>query len=334
VAQSAALGQLAGSAGSVKSGAGSTATGAATGTSAASGNGGTATPQTAASVAAASSQTGGDPAGSNTGSGSQDNSPAGAPIDQTSSNQAAASSQDPQTSDALGLLGDPAFVQQVPVTAQGVAQTSQGAVVPPGMDQQSLAIEAVTGGNATISAGDGSLAAAAASMQGLVQPEEPSATSGAVQATLPQAASATPAEQIKVQLAKGMKDGSDSITILLHPEDLGTVEVKLQMQDGQVKANISADNPATLALLKNDAHQLQQSLQSAGFNTDSNALSFQLRDPQQQNSAFAQQQQNNGQNGQNNTTGRGTTADIVTEETLPTSVNSLGNANGGLDISV
>jgi len=365
-AQTAALAQLAEAAGTVqvsampsagvssgKSSAGAATSGATSSTTGASGAGGSVPSQIATAVAGLTGQTGGGDSGggngANFGSETKDNNStpsssglgaSGIGSNQTSTPQTAASSQDPQTSDALGLLGDPAFVQQVPVTAQGVAQTSQGAALPPGMDQQTLAIEAVPGSNAAANAaanaawaGDGSLAGAA-SIEGLTQPEEPGATSAAGTATLPQATSATPAEQIKVQLAKGMKDGSDSITILLHPEDLGTVEVKLQLQDGEVKANISADNPATLTLLRNDAHQLQQSLQNAGFNTDANGLSFQLRDSQQQNSAFAQQQQNNGQNGQNNTTARGVTADIVAEEALPTSLNSLGNGNGGLDISV
>ena len=92
----------------------------------------------------------------------------------------------------------------------------------------------------------------------------------------------SPAEQIKVQMAKSLKDGNDTITLQLHPEDLGRVEVKLEMQNGQLKASITADRPETLQLLKNDAGGLQQSLHNAGLNADANSLSFHLRGEQQQ----------------------------------------------------
>jgi flagellar hook-length control protein FliK len=201
------------------------------------------------------------------------------------------------------------------------------------MDQRTSALEAATGGSATAT-GEMALAAVAASTQGVVQTEEPNAASASPAPTLPQAAQASPAEQIKVQLTKGMKDGSDSINVLLHPEDLGTVEVKLLMQDGQVKATISASNPETLQLLKNDAQQLQQSLQNAGFNTDSNALSFQLRGDQQNSSAFAQQQQNNGQNSPANTTGSEAAATLASDDGSASLARSTVTLQGGLDIQV
>ena len=124
--------------------------------------------------------------------------------------------------------------------------------------------------------------------------------------------------------------------MLLHPEDLGTVEVKLQMQDGQVKATISADNPDTLALLKNDSHQLTQSLQSAGFNTDSNSLNFQLRGEQQNaGNAFAQQQgQGGGQSGHSGSPPSAYTADSDIDDQVTAATSSTLSSNNGLDISV
>ena len=104
-----------------------------------------------------------------------------------------------------------------------------------------------------------------------------------------------PAEQLKVQIEKGLKAGSDTISVQLRPDDLGRVDVKLEVQNGQVKATVTADRPETLQLLKNDASGLQQALQDAGLSTDANALSFQLRGEQQQ-----QQQRQASQNRQGN----------------------------------
>jgi flagellar hook-length control protein FliK len=200
------------------------------------------------------------------------------------------------------------------------------------LDNRTSALGAVTGGNAVV-AGEGTVAAVPATTQGVIQIEEPGASSSA-NGTLPQPAPATPAEQIKVQLTKGMKDGSDSINVLLHPEDLGTVEVKLQMQDGQVKATITASSAETLQMLKDDSHQLTQSLQNAGFNTDANSLSFQLRGDQQSNSAFAQQQQNNGGSSPSNTSNGISTIDAPTDEQIASATSAARNAAGGLDIKV
>ncbi len=238
----------------------------------------------------------------------------------------------PQQTVALGLLGDPTLSQQIPVPAPGVGGANAGAAVPPGLDQQTFAPDAVTGGSAAPT-GDVASAAFTAATQGVVQTEEPSAASTA--SPLPQAANAAPAEQIKVQLTKGLKDGSDTINVTLHPEDLGTVEVKLQMQDGQVKATITANNADTLALLQADQHHLQQSLQAAGFTTDSNSLSFQLRGDQQANNSFAQQGQNNGQNSGGNLSGAPVYSSDPEQETAPATILGVNQSkNGGLDINV
>ncbi len=253
----------------------------------------------------------------------------------TQTDSASASSGTP-TPVALGLLGDPPLIQQVPVTAQGAGSASTGAVLPPGMDSKTLALDPAAGGNTALT-GDVASAAAAAATQGSVQTEEPSAANTASSAGFSQsmAAAANPSEQVKVQLTKGLKDGSDTINVLLHPEDLGTVEVKLQMQDGQVKATISADNPETLALLKTDQHQLTQSLQNAGFNTDSNSLNFQLRGEQQQSNGFAQQQgQGSGQGSNSGSNSSGYTTDSDIDDQVQTATANGASSKGGLDISV
>jgi flagellar hook-length control protein FliK len=146
---------------------------------------------------------------------------------------------------------------------------------------------------------------------------------------------ANPVDQIKVQLGKSLKDGSDTLSIQLHPDDLGRVDIKLQMQDGQVKATITADRPETLQLLKNDASVLQQSLNSAGLNTDSNSLNFQMREDLQQ------QQQQQRQTTQNENNGafsdQATTSDDDSADSLPASIAAFtgsAGSNQGLDINV
>ena len=106
----------------------------------------------------------------------------------------------------------------------------------------------------------------------------------------------TPADQVAVQIQRAAGQGSDKISIQLSPEELGRIDVKLEMKDGKMHALISADRPETLDMLKQDARGLVQSLQNAGLQTDAGSLSFNLRggDAQAQNQ---NQGSNNGQHG-------------------------------------
>ncbi len=94
------------------------------------------------------------------------------------------------------------------------------------------------------------------------------------------------AEQVAVQIVKSVKDGADKIKIQLSPEDLGRVEIRLEIQkDAHIKAVIAADKPETAEWLQRDAKQLERALQDAGFKTDNNSFEFQNRDQSQQNFA-------------------------------------------------
>jgi len=151
-------------------------------------------------------------------------------------------------------------------------------------------------------------------------------------ATLPSAV-----DQVKLQIDKGAATGSNTISVILHPEELGRVEVKLEMgQDGQVKATVTADNAQTLQTLKNDSHSLQQSLQDAGLSADANSLNFQLRSDQQ--SAQQQQQQSGGDTSQGQTAQADTSLTDDSTDTGLTSAAALAawnaNSSDGLDIRV
>jgi flagellar hook-length control protein FliK len=148
------------------------------------------------------------------------------------------------------------------------------------------------------------------------------------QPTLP-----SPVEQIKVQIDKGLAAGNDSISIQLHPQDMGRVDIKLDFQDGQVTTTVTADHPDTLQALKADAANLQQSLQDAGLNADPNAMSFQLRDGGQQ-----QQQQGQASQGGNGQTlqaaDTGSDEPLVSVAALNAQRAATAQAAGGVDISI
>ena len=112
----------------------------------------------------------------------------------------------------------------------------------------------------------------------------------------------TPAEQVSLVVQKGLAEGKTSMTIALNPDNLGKVEVKLDIaKDGSVQASVIAENADTLTMLKNDNAGLHQALHNAGLSTDSSSLNFSLRSDnhgqsQGQGFAEAQQQQQSARN--------------------------------------
>ncbi|MEH6630594.1 MAG: flagellar hook-length control protein FliK [Halopseudomonas aestusnigri] len=85
-------------------------------------------------------------------------------------------------------------------------------------------------------------------------------------------------DQLSIHIKKAVGDNKDSISIKLHPSELGRVDVKLEIVDGStVKAMISAERPDTLDLLQKDSRMLEKALQEAGLKTDGQSLSFNLK---------------------------------------------------------
>lgn len=89
-------------------------------------------------------------------------------------------------------------------------------------------------------------------------------------------------DQVSVQISKAIKDGVDRINIQLRPENMGRVDVRLEVTDGRVAATVTADSKETLDMLQKDARELERALQQAGLQTDNGSLSFSLRGQQGQ----------------------------------------------------
>lgn len=75
--------------------------------------------------------------------------------------------------------------------------------------------------------------------------------------------------------------GSNRFDIRLDPEELGRIDVALEIdQDGAIRASITADKPEALQLIVREARALEQAFDQAGFRRDENALNFSLSDRQ------------------------------------------------------
>lgn len=96
-------------------------------------------------------------------------------------------------------------------------------------------------------------------------------------------------DQVKVNITKSAVKGIDKIDVSLKPEELGRIEIKMQIKDGKLQAHIIASRPETMEVLQKDMQSLERAFNDAGFQTDEGSLSFSFNEG---NQAGAQQEKN------------------------------------------
>ncbi len=118
----------------------------------------------------------------------------------------------------------------------------------------------------------------------VAQPLAPpaTATATATPATVTVTVTPTPGQMghdMGVAIARHVRaDGGEAMTVRLDPRDLGRIEVKMHFDDdGVLRAVVSADNPASLDLLRRDSADLNRALGDAGVRADQQSLRFDTR---------------------------------------------------------
>jgi flagellar hook-length control protein FliK len=141
---------------------------------------------------------------------------------------------------------------------------------------------------------------------------------------------AVPFNGLAIQIAATAQSGRSRFEIRLDPAELGRIDVRLDVdRHGKVTSHLMVEKPETLAMLRQDAPQLQRALEDAGLKTANNGLQFSLRD-----------QSSSGHNGGDNNSGRHAQRLIIGDaDTLPTatagkSYTQPTGSNRGLDIRV
>jgi chemotaxis protein MotD len=90
---------------------------------------------------------------------------------------------------------------------------------------------------------------------------------------------AVPISGLAIQIATSAQGGRSRFEIRLDPAELGRIDVRLDVdRHGQVTSHLTVEKPETLAMLRQDAPQLQRALEDAGLKTGNNGLQFSLRD--------------------------------------------------------
>ena len=89
-------------------------------------------------------------------------------------------------------------------------------------------------------------------------------------------------DQVKVNITKSAVKGVDNIEIKLKPEELGHIEIKMQIaKDGIFQAHIVTSRAETLDILQKEIPSLEKAFSDAGFSLDSGSLSFSHRQEDQ-----------------------------------------------------
>ncbi len=109
--------------------------------------------------------------------------------------------------------------------------------------------------------------------------------------SLARADAPVPLQAIAVEIGMRAMRGSKEFSIRLDPEDLGRIDIKLEISEaGQVQAKLVVERVETLQLLQRDAKTLERAFDQAGLKTNPDGLQFSLRDPGQQGRQNGQQQ--------------------------------------------
>lgn len=95
----------------------------------------------------------------------------------------------------------------------------------------------------------------------------------------PRARASALGEDVGLAIVRHADTGSgDVLVIRLDPAELGKIEVRLRMDEArQLSAEVTADQPATLEMLRRDSDSLTRALSDAGFRADDQSLRFDSR---------------------------------------------------------
>jgi flagellar hook-length control protein FliK len=157
----------------------------------------------------------------------------------------------------------------------------------------------------------------------------PAPAAAQLTATAATAAVVVPLNGLALQIAVTAQSGRSRFEIRLDPAELGRIDVRIDVdRHGQVTSHLTVEKPDTLAMLRQDAPQLQRALDSAGFKTGDGGLQFSLRD-----------QSSSGQN-TGDEAGRNAQRLIISEDdSIPASVarrtyGRMSGSGSGVDIRV
>lgn len=154
-------------------------------------------------------------------------------------------------------------------------------------------------------------------------------------AALPQSTLRGVPSSVWPEIARQAQSGNGRFEIRLNPQELGGVDVTLDIQkDGKVRGHLVVERPETLELLQRDQRGLEKALQEAGLQSDKGSLQFSLRqDGGQGAHQFAEDDTSDHRSGVRGSSSQDEGSGEIVPAAAVSNYNRAGSS-GGLDISV
>jgi flagellar hook-length control protein FliK len=153
--------------------------------------------------------------------------------------------------EALSLLGGPLMEQDIADLAAGFADSGTGTSADSQSGESGFGFQQAMShmNNADKTAGSKTNAAQSAASMGEVYDQLSDKLS----------------TEMAARIHKQLSDGQWKMKFGLRPENLGGVEIQLEMKDGKLDAVFRADNPLTRDLLQNSSQRLRDALENFGI---------------------------------------------------------------------
>ena len=129
------------------------------------------------------------------------------------------------------------------------------------------------------------------------------------------------------------RNGLQKAELRLHPEELGSLHIRMKIEDGQAQLHLASQNGQVRTVLENSLHHLRQALSENGIQLTQSQVSSDSHDGwQQQNMSDSSQFSGNGADNHQRSEGNSMQLASETAQKITLTPQELASARGGVDI--
>lgn len=141
-------------------------------------------------------------------------------------------------------------------------------------------------------------------------------------------------QQLNQQIVMFSRNGLQKAELRLHPEELGSLHIRMKIEDGQAQLHLASQNGQVRTVLENAIHQLRQALSENGIQLTQSQVSSDTSDSWQQQN-MSDSSQFSGDGADNHQGSEGNSMQLASETALQKitlTPQELASARGGVDI--
>ncbi|KAB7725019.1 flagellar hook-length control protein FliK [Proteus mirabilis] len=140
-------------------------------------------------------------------------------------------------------------------------------------------------------------------------------------------------QQLNQQIVMFSRNDLQKAELRLHPEELGSLHIRMKIEDGQAQLHLASQNGQVRTVLENSLHHLRQALSENGIQLTQSQVSSDSHDGwQQQNMSDSSQFSGNGADNHQRSEGNSMQLASETAQKITLTPQELASARGGVDI--